>query len=456
MQSWFPLLVGLFVGGAAIGLVGFALVRRRRTAMHMPLPLRASVLTPGADGLGRVPQEPVAVEVPAASQPMSREAGTCIEWMAGTRRLGTVTRYEDAPHLRREAVALDAKLRDGVEALLHGAPALAIAAQSGLGNMYTLRFGAETMKGLADGSLSMMRSVEGGIRGNVVNAKGTIVAQASLDAVSKAGVAAMAVWQVLAIVAAQKFLADINQKLASIERGIADLKAWLEEERLGRLQGNLAYLRQMAEAAQKGGLTETDIVALATQLEAIERESQHVMASVEMPLDAAFAQVKTMVLTGRGLKEHSRAAQEAVHTFSRRGREFHLAAYVRGAAIQVRAALPLARDVARVRAQELGTDLRRQSERQRAFLETARYRVSELRGAWSWDSTDIEHQQALQRLLLDSESALSDDARLLSEATSRLNLLLQMEGEGDARPLELVATLDGAGQVLRLERVTME
>ncbi|RKG72966.1 hypothetical protein D7W79_26885 [Corallococcus exercitus] len=387
---------------------------------------------------------------------METESGTAIEWSMGPMKLGTVTRLSMSAGMRREEMVINPALRDGVEVLLQGAPALASSIGQMLTNSYTLRFTAEASRGLADGSLRMMPSKLGGIRANVINEKSRVVSQASLDAVSKAGAVTLAVWQGLAIITAQKFLADINKRLASIERGISDLKEWLEQERLGSLQGSLAYLRHLAEAAQRSDLTEADIFAFAGQLESIEREVQQSMASLEPSLDQCFVEAKRMTLTGRGLKEHSGAAQEQVLTFERRAKEFYLAAFVRGAAIQVRSALPLAQGVARLRLDELGADLQRQGERQKAFLNTLSTRVPELQGAWSWDSTDEEHQRVLRSLLHQAERNLADGACSVNEAVRNLKERFQAEFEQSHAPLELVATLDGTGALVRLERVLQD
>ncbi|TNV54739.1 hypothetical protein FH620_32635 [Corallococcus exiguus] len=384
------------------------------------------------------------------------ESGTAIEWSIGPMKLGTVTRLTNLAGTRREEMVINRALRDGVEGLLHGAPALASSAGQMLTNNYTLRFTAEASKGLVDGSLKMMPSKLGGIRANVINEKGRVVSQASLDAVSKAGAVTLAVWQGLAIITAQKFLADIDKRLASIERGISDLKEWLEQERLGGLQGSLTYLKQLAEAVHRSDLTEADIFAFAGQIESIEREAQQTMASLEPPLDQYFVEAQRMNLTGRGLKEHSAAAQGQALVFERRAKEFHLAAFVRGAAIQVRSALPLTQEVARLRLDGLGADLQRQAERQQDFLQLLSRRVPELQGAWSWDSTDAEHQQALRGLLNQVERNLSESTSLVNEAVRTLKERFGEELKQGSEPLELVATLDGTGALVRLERVFQE
>jgi hypothetical protein len=85
-----------------------------------------------------------------------------------------------------------------------------------------------------------------------------------------AGVAAMS-WQILSIVTAQHFLNEINAKLAGIESGINDIRAWLEEEKKGELRASLRYLREISAAISRGQLHPDEIQAFYGQLDTIER-----------------------------------------------------------------------------------------------------------------------------------------------------------------------------------------
>lgn len=96
------------------------------------------------------------------------------------------------------------------------------------------------------------------------------IARVSKDAGLKlAGVAAMS-WQVLSIATAQHFLNEINARLAGIENGINDIRAWLEEEKKGQLRAAWNYLREISAALQRGQLHAEEIRAFYAQLETIE------------------------------------------------------------------------------------------------------------------------------------------------------------------------------------------
>ena len=85
-----------------------------------------------------------------------------------------------------------------------------------------------------------------------------------------AGVAAMS-WQILSIVTAQHFLNEINAKLAGIENGLNDIRAWLEEEKKGELRASLGYLREISAALSRGQLHRDEVLAIQGQLDTIER-----------------------------------------------------------------------------------------------------------------------------------------------------------------------------------------
>lgn len=69
----------------------------------------------------------------------------------------------------------------------------------------------------------MVRAMAVDSSGKIV-AHGTLVSAAALNPAA----AALAVWQVMAMVTAQHYLHDIQQRLARIETGISDIKQWLE------------------------------------------------------------------------------------------------------------------------------------------------------------------------------------------------------------------------------------
>jgi hypothetical protein len=82
---------------------------------------------------------------------------------------------------------------------------------------------------------------------------------------------AAASWQIASIATAQHYLAEINARLAGIQRGIDDIRTWLEEEKKGELRAAVHLLREYYHAIARGELHEHEQAAIYHQLDDIER-----------------------------------------------------------------------------------------------------------------------------------------------------------------------------------------
>ena len=90
-----------------------------------------------------------------------------------------------------------------------------------------------------------------------------------------AGIAAMS-WQILSIATAQHFLNEINAKLAGIENGINDIRAWLKDEKKGQLRASLRYLREISAALSRGQLQRDEVLTIQGQLDTIDRDADSI------------------------------------------------------------------------------------------------------------------------------------------------------------------------------------
>lgn len=434
MHSWLLMSMGIFIGAAGSGLVVWLFLLRRAAQTPAQSAAPSSEALPG-QAAGDAPP-------------------TTIEWEMGGTKLWEVTRLVPTPTMVREEMPLDARLRESLQALFQGAPALMPAPnQDAQTNHYLLRFSSQVSQGIIDGTLKMMSLMKGGIYGKVMDTRNRILQHAALDALGTVGSAASAVWQVMAFVTSQKFLVDINERLDTIEKSIASMKQWLEAERVGQLQGNLTYLKHLSQALCRCDLTEEDAAAFCTQVENIERECCQVMATADMPLECCVGNIQQQPLPGDGLKERSRAAQDLVDTFKRNSQVYLLAAYVRGAVIQLRTSLPVSKQVAQLSLEELAAEFRRHTDRQQKFINTIEGRIPEIKGTWTWASTDEEHQSQLRSLLKDTQCCLDQASSTVAEAVQTLEQQLQELLAARNKPLELLATLNGAGQLVQLERL---
>jgi hypothetical protein len=384
--------------------------------------------------------ESVADRVPPAS---------AIRLSSGTVEIGEFCPFSgDAPAWPASS---DPRLGRAIESLVRGAPLAALGLQQATGGVYHLKLTAEAMAHLANGSWKFMEASGGGFRLNLIDSSGAVRGQGAMVPAQAAAGAALAVWQVMAIVTAQKFLADIDRKLASIEGGVRDLRATLEEDRRGTLLGNLGYLRQIAAALGQNLITEDDAHLFLGQLEHIERECQQIEAASAATMSRHRAEFDTMRLTETNhfkddvLKVHRNVGDFAVAAQTRL-----LALRVRGVACQLRAALPINGQTTLLRARDVGRALADAKAAHADYLNELRRRRFDLRGKWTFDSTDWREQERvslrreeLSATLEELTEPLIDNALWVeSEVSKRL--------EGRERPAELLVSLDNDGRVMNV------
>lgn len=246
-------------------------------------------------------------------------------------------------------------VRAHISALIQHGVGIGSTARTLFTSAVKMRFSPEVTRGLADGSFSVMKSAQGGIRGIAIDSAGKTVGQASLDVIGKGAAAATAIWQVAAMVTAQKFLADIDAKLASIEQGISDVKKWLENEQQAELVGQAqkikSYVITLAEP-----VTPEHAQAILTNLEAMDGQARKRMAADSAQMRQLLEQLTPERLKGdlnldRDALIKTAGAYESAH------QRFLLGGAVRLAATQVRSALPSTLRATMQLASEAASDL---------------------------------------------------------------------------------------------------
>ncbi len=244
-------------------------------------------------------------------------------------------------------LALEHKMALG--ALLQHAPALALSTAATVTNTYVLRFAPAVSAQLATGSLTLMHSLEGGVRAVAVNSSGKIVAHGTLvsTAALNPAAAALAAWQVMAMVTAQHYLHDLQQRLARIETGIADIKQWLEAHDIATLASNLRYIQSVGDLFQGRLVSEADMPVLrrkVEQLETIDRECGRVFTAFQMATRQAYDTFRTMRLGDTftwNVEQNSTAALHTIADYERYARASLMAIVVRAAGAELRSTLPL-------------------------------------------------------------------------------------------------------------------
>ncbi len=321
-------------------------------------------------------------------------------------------------------------------------------------NSYVLKFEPEIARALAEGRLEMMKSRLGGIRASAIDAKNTIRGNASLVRQVSPAMLAVAAWQVLAVVTAQKFLSEINTRLASIEKSVGDIKVFLDTERWGKLNGSLRYLRVVAQHLDAQDFTDADTASLAHQLESIDRESAQIMEALHLQMERPASELQRQKLAGMGLEINSAAARSLVDDFAGQARCFLVAAHVRCVAAQMRCALPMSRSLAVARVADVREQLARHQLRIDAFHALVEKRAPELKGVFTFYETDDAHRKQLRERVGWTTATLGSDLADLFRGASQVEQVVAQQAADADKPLALVVTLDDEGKIKQVQKIS--
>ncbi len=354
-----------------------------------------------------------------------------------------------------EPLPLGQGLIDNLQPLLAQAPSMIANASHALGTSVILKFAPEAAKGLREGSLTLMKSLEGGVRAIATDSSGKTVAHGSLHFVSNTNPAtiALAVWQVLAIVTAQKYLADISKRLAKIETAVEDIREWLENDRWAKIVSSIKYVSQLGERLSSQKITELETQTLLGALEDIERQASHTCEAVRGQLQMLHRRYENLNLHGIKLRKNTKEAESLINEYQHQTKTFLAAAFLRGHTVQLRAAMPTSRSLALDRVNCVLDDVKECSENMATFERLVERRLPELKGRFSTSKTEKDCRSHvsnhLKKTILSSQSMcaeLSDSAQLVADQ-------LQLEMIIEKSPVLLAVSVDNTGTINKVHRL---
>jgi hypothetical protein len=238
-------------------------------------------------------------EASSPPQPPATPTGCLLVDQSGRPAI-TVTRYTGDPAAALQPMALGDTARQTILALLRAAPGMVLAANAGGGAAYTLRFAPHVAAQLAGGQASLMSAIDGGVRTIAVNGQGRIVAHGTLVPLTgiSPALAALGIWQALAVITAQQYLVDIQRQLRQITGAVAALRQWHEDREIGQIESSYDYLERTKDLLLSGPVFDVERGAIIGQLEQIEREAGGVIAARRQSLARTIEQTSTQPLGG--------------------------------------------------------------------------------------------------------------------------------------------------------------
>ncbi len=361
-----------------------------------------------------------------------------------------------------EDLPLTPKIQAGLQNLLPRLPVMGTAVAIAASQTYVLQFAPEVAKGLANGTLTMMRSgmVEGGIRASAVDANRTIVGNASLAGASGINVAAASIvaWQLLAFVTAQRYLVDINSRLDAIEKEVCSLIELMENERLGKLLGNLRILQSRAKDLFEDDMSEAQALVYTTELRDIDRECTQIKLALLRQFESETRTFANQSFDGGlfSVEDAGVKARQGITSAENTVRQCLLATYIRVVVHQCLCAIPIGRHSVNREICRIHEEHGQFRDPIEEFWSMVEKRVPQLKSTLTRTSTDAKHRQQLKEHIKTSLEGLLGVWQDIDDLARRTKEALHIEMADDAPPLTLAATIDSGGTVTRLQRVIAE
>ena len=160
---------------------------------------------------------------------------------------------------------------------------------------YRVLFSPETMKGLQNGTLELVKSAGSSLPVARNVATGQFVSTGRVVQLGGQGLAiATAAWQVAAMITAQHFLAEIDAKLARIEGKLDEILHLIDSQMRGQLAAAMQMLAQYSETVKAGSLTEEDMQTICTKLEDFEHLCLSLIETAEREMAKREAEIRSL------------------------------------------------------------------------------------------------------------------------------------------------------------------
>ena len=358
------------------------------------------------------------------------------------------------PEAELDELPFDDGMASTVRSIIEQSPALAVAGAQLHSQAFKLVFSPELQRGLAEGTLAILPSREfpNGVRALVVNKQtDLIVGHGTL--VQNPAVIAAGVFQILAVITAQKFLADINKSLKRLEQGIGEIKSFLEAEVFGELEAITNTLLSVAKALDRHRFEPTEITLFSREIQTAERTARIKMGQYRQLLADSIASFERQRLRGFRLRKSTGEAAHKLTEIAGRSAVYAFAARVRVLAASLRAALGLQQGHALDLLEELASELERHFHDQTTWNERARAKTPSLYSRLRTTASIQQQQRRYLETVDETFTGLQNQLQDSTDAIQRTKRRIATQLLEETRPLELRVQFNDRGQIAKLLRV---
>jgi hypothetical protein len=362
--------------------------------------------------------------------------------------------------VRRKLISLPESTASGLTSLLQQAPKVLIEGTAAASSMVrmTMVFTPQVAAGLATGGLQLVpsASMDGAIHAIARDAvtKG-FVEHANIVSHLNPAVAIAAVWQIAAMVTAQKYLVVIDRRLANIERGVSKIREFLEDIVAGELEGNIAYLRDRAETLREGQISPGELLTVANQLEQIDRSTRGTFQQLLRQLERRKGEFEAIQWEGTwfNANDEVKEARSKISRAEENAQMLLLASQIRLLGASFRNALGLHDAYTGRVLESLRGDIDEQERTWAALGRVIEAKLPQLKAHFQLEGTDKRQRRAVKDALSDASSRLNTEMEDAVEALRHLQEAVQEDKNLSGQPMELEIEVDSQGRIHRLEHL---
>ena len=337
-------------------------------------------------------------------------------------------------------------------------PTASINASMMSGQVVLMRFAPSIQQGLSSGALTQMTG-----RAMAQGAGGQIAGHAMITPLG-AVVAPLVVWQVLAVITAKKYLADIEKRLGGIESGINDVKRFLKYDRFGKLVGNVRHIEELSKEISVDDQRSTNAERYLKQLADVRRDCHQSMSTAEFHLSHELNELGKLKFTGAHPETVESQAKTHIATFFQECQVWYLASRIHAMCLQLECICQTNEDTIQHRIANMENWFREQQSRENDFFVEFNKKLGELSGTWqswiydsvrNWDSTKLERETRV-KLYRSAQECRQKLSSKMSELQSLIN-----KGEYSVvrylierkKPIEFAVMLDHNKKVKDVRRI---
>ena len=340
-----------------------------------------------------------------------------------------------------------------LEPLLQRIPCILEKGSEYLGFVYRVKFSPEITRNLLSGKSRFLKTLSGSLKATAVSANGTPLFQEGAEVIrTTGGPAALALlaWQLAAIITAQKYLVDINQKLKSIESQLVEILGLLQDQMFGNLKAYVYQLQVKFDTIKRGAISESELTSFVCFFDNLEHDCLSILETAkeqtnksrERSITAASEEDKTSLL-------------KECDTMDTYNSLWAAAAYTRLVAVQVKTLLPVDQITVSTLLGDMSTRLTDSSSGRSKFVREWRQKREGKQKLKRLPIFRTKHHRDVVKRLLRCNKLAKDKELSLHSFCNSIEMMLTAQAERLSRPLEIQVSIGANGAINDTQLIEM-